>query len=196
MNSRSQSRTSSIDCTGRCLLASIRGTAKSFTGIRNRVPRCFTSNHRCSRHRRALRHAPLHRLLIAIRPPSHASAPWCSRDSSWRPTRNPVEHVAWVKPPAPDAEPLRDEQSSQVRATNRLLVTADKFRDLESGQQTVRQFSISRRSGVERNVRRQRRFVIEISSRVDPQGVMDLGPITRLRRLGGRVQSRCTGLAL
>ena len=28
--------------------------------------------------------------------------------------------------------------------------------------------------------------MVEISSRVDPQGVMDLGLITRLRRLGGR----------
>ena len=133
-----------MDCTGRCLLGSIRGTAKSFTGIRNRVPRCFTSNHRCSRHRRALRHVPLHRRLIAIRPPSHACAPWVSgsRDSSWRSARNPVEHVAWVEPPAPDAEPLRDQQSSQVRATNGLLMTADEFRHFEGGQQTVRQFSV------------------------------------------------------
>jgi hypothetical protein len=34
------------------------------------------SNHRCSRHRRPVRHAPLHLRLIAIHPPSRCSAPW------------------------------------------------------------------------------------------------------------------------
>ena len=44
-----------------------------------------------------------------------------------------------MKPPSSDAEALRDEQAAQVRATNGLFVTADELRDLERGQQAIRQ---------------------------------------------------------
>jgi len=44
-------------------------------------------------------------------------------------------------------------------------------------------------------VRRQRQLVVDLEP-VGLQDVMDLGPITRLRGLGGWVQSRCIGLAL
>ena len=42
--------------------------------------------------------------------------------------------MVWVKASASDAEPLRDEQSSEVGAANRLFVAADELSDLESSQ--------------------------------------------------------------
>jgi hypothetical protein len=41
------------------------------------------------------------------------------------------QHVAWMKAPAPDAEALRHELSSQVRAPHRFLVASDEFRDVK-----------------------------------------------------------------
>src|SRR3954451_18497615 len=52
-----------------------------------------------------------------------------------------------MEPPSSDAEALRDQETAQVRATDGLLVAADKFCDLECGQQPVRQ-SAARVRGV------------------------------------------------
>lgn len=42
-----------------------------------------------------------------------------------------------MEPPSSDAEPLRRQETAQVRASNGLLVTADEFCDLESSHQPV-----------------------------------------------------------
>jgi hypothetical protein len=56
------------------------------------------------------------------------------RDSRRRSTGDPIANVPRMKAAASYAEPLRDEQSSQVGAANCLLVAADELGDLESSQ--------------------------------------------------------------
>jgi hypothetical protein len=51
-----------------------------------------------------------------------------------------------MKPSSSHAEPLRRQQTSQVRASNRFLVAADEVGDLERRQQSIRE----RRSWAER----------------------------------------------
>jgi hypothetical protein len=125
-------------------------------------------------------------------------------DSCWRASMNPVEDVFAIEPPSSNAESLRDQQAAQVRATDSLFVTTDKFCDLERGQQPIRQSSIvgwhfgrlhcvrsMRRFGVgdlphrsssahlwRRSRRRVTPFVMDVPSRFVPRGVKDLRSIT------------------
>jgi len=70
-------------------------------------------------------------------PPSHAFAPWCSRDSGRRAARNPVEDVFRVKPPSSDAEALRPQQPTPIRPPNGFFVAANEPRHLAGGQQPI-----------------------------------------------------------
>ena len=70
---------------------------------------------------------------------SHTGPPFGYETLRWCSSTNPVEDVCGMKPPSSDAEALRDQQTAQVRATNRLLVAADELRDLERGHQPIRQ---------------------------------------------------------
>jgi hypothetical protein len=51
-----------------------------------------------------------------------------------------------MKPPSSDAEPLRDQQTAQVRAANGLFVAADEFGNLERRHQSIRQAAAPRRA--------------------------------------------------
>lgn len=73
---------------------------------------------------------------------------------------DPIEDICWMEPPSSDAEPLRDEQPAKVRASHRLLVTADELCHLKRRDQSVRQ-SVRRRQRFRRRLghrRSMRRF--------------------------------------
>jgi hypothetical protein len=136
-------------------------------------------------------------------------------DSCWCASTNPVEDVFATEPPSSTAEPLRDQQAAQVRATHRLLVAADEVGNLERRQQSVRQPGVRWRLGRSaEGVWSMRRFrnrdrlhgsssahlaapngsfstgLLGMSaSRFVPSGVNDLWPITTLGWLCGRAQS-------
>ena len=46
-----------------------------------------------------------------------------------------------MKPPSSDAEPLRRQQTAQVRASNGFLVAADELGNLEGGHQAIRELA-------------------------------------------------------
>src|SRR5947208_3681650 len=105
----------------------------------------MTSNRRCSRHfRPSLQLHSVQRLLIVMGRPPYVP-PSRSRDSCWCAALDPVQHVAWVKSPAPHTESLRDEESSQIRAANGFLVASDELRHLERRHEPVRQAAVRRR---------------------------------------------------
>ena len=111
-----------------------RASAKSSTGMRQRLPWCITSNHQgCSQRGLARQPFCLQIFRTAIR------SSFRLRHSRGCSSTNPVEDVCGMEPPSSDAEALRRQETAQVRAANGLLVAADEFGDLERRHQAIRQ---------------------------------------------------------
>jgi transposase len=68
------------------------------------------------------------------------------RDSQTLAALDPVKDGRGMKPPSSYAEPLRRQQTAQVRASNRFLVTDDELGNLEGRHQPIREFAGSHRS--------------------------------------------------
>jgi len=142
---------------------------------------------RAARHREFVDvHAPPTALVHHVEPP-RVLAPWTRatsafpadlsnshthllvrlRHSGWCASTNPVQYIGGVKPPSSHAEPLRIQQSAQVRRSNGFFVAADEFGHLERRHQAIGQSAVDRRVDRELRVGRSTRHVECVRERVE-----------------------------